>query len=138
MLDGPSFCNVTRVRRCFIRPNGWKRFAGPMATSLWQLLRARRVLILRNAVVFCRVESWLTGRRLVSLPFSDHCDMLVDTAVDLDAITSALEIEVCQRKLRYAEIRTTQTLDTSSLGSHSIHTCCLHQIDLQPNLDIAL
>src|SRR5205085_3632500 len=28
---------------------------------------------LRNGVVLCRVESWLTGRRLVSLPFSDHC-----------------------------------------------------------------
>ena len=33
---------------------------------------------LENAMVFCRVESWLTGRRLVSLPFSDHCEPLVD------------------------------------------------------------
>ena len=33
---------------------------------------------LKNALVFCRVESWLTGRRLVSLPFSDHCEPLVD------------------------------------------------------------
>src|SRR5271166_5866777 len=29
---------------------------------------------LENALVACRVESWLTGRRLVSLPFSDHCE----------------------------------------------------------------
>jgi len=33
---------------------------------------------LSNAVVFCRVSSWLTGQRLVSLPFSDHCEPLVE------------------------------------------------------------
>src|SRR5215467_14482639 len=33
---------------------------------------------LTNAMVFCRIESWLTGRRLVSLPFSDHCEPLCD------------------------------------------------------------
>ena len=33
---------------------------------------------LENGLVFCRVESWLTGRRLVSLPFSDSCELLVD------------------------------------------------------------
>src|ERR1700693_4673560 len=28
---------------------------------------------LTSGIVFCKVRSWLTGRRLVSLPFSDHC-----------------------------------------------------------------
>src|SRR5216683_3051172 len=32
---------------------------------------------LSNGLVFCRIKSWLTGRRLVSLPFSDHCEPLV-------------------------------------------------------------
>jgi len=41
---------------------------------------------LENGILFCQVESWLTGRRLVSLPFSDHCEPLVDTEEDLDAI----------------------------------------------------
>ncbi len=31
---------------------------------------------IRNGLVFCRVDSWLTGRRMVSLPFSDHCEPL--------------------------------------------------------------
>ena len=39
---------------------------------------------LNNAVVFCRVNSWLTGQRLVSLPFSDHCEPLVNNSVELD------------------------------------------------------
>src|SRR3984893_16596959 len=40
---------------------------------------------LEEAVVFCRIEIWLTGRRLVSLPFSDHCQPLA-SGVALDAI----------------------------------------------------
>src|SRR5271165_2171364 len=28
---------------------------------------------LTNGVPFCEISSWLSGRRLVSLPFSDHC-----------------------------------------------------------------
>ena len=90
---------------------------------------------LQNAVVFCRVESWLTGRRLVSLPFSDHCDMLVDAVTDLNAIALELESEVRQQELSYAEIRPTQALDPSTLGPYSTRTYCLHQIDLQPDLD---
>ena len=34
---------------------------------------------LANGLVLCRVRTWLS-RRLVSLPFSDHCDPLVDAA----------------------------------------------------------
>jgi hypothetical protein len=90
---------------------------------------------LENAVVFCRIESWLTGRRWVSLPFSDHCNLLVDAAADLDAIVSGFANEVRQQEVRYAEIRMTQALDTATLGPCSTHTYCLHQIDLKPDLD---
>jgi hypothetical protein len=33
---------------------------------------------LRNGIALCSVSSWLTGERLVSLPFSDHCELLVN------------------------------------------------------------
>ena len=39
---------------------------------------------LRNAMVFCRVDSFLTGCRLVSVPFADHCEPLVDGPKDLE------------------------------------------------------
>ena len=39
-----------------------------------------------SALVFCRVKSWLTGQRLVSMPFSDHCEPLVDSATELQAL----------------------------------------------------
>ena len=38
---------------------------------------------LTNGWVFCEIDSWLTGRRLVSLPFSDHCEPLADNPADL-------------------------------------------------------
>src|SRR5437879_4363805 len=49
---------------------------------------------LSNGVVFCCVSSWLTGRRMVSLPFSDHCEPLVDRPVDLEDLTRSLEQDV--------------------------------------------
>ena len=90
---------------------------------------------LTNAAVFCRVDSWLTGRRLVGLPFSDHCDLLVDARADLAAIASALEREPRQAMLRYVEIRPKYLLDGVSSESHPTYSYCLHQLDLRPTLD---
>src|SRR6185369_4897333 len=49
---------------------------------------------LSNGIVLCRISSWLTGRRMVSVPFSDHCEPLVDTPHAADAIFRELKGEV--------------------------------------------
>ena len=90
---------------------------------------------LTNAAVFCRVNSWLTGRRLVGLPFSDHCDLLVHTQADLAAIASTLQREPLRGMLRYVEIRPRHSLEGLGLESPSCLRYCLHQLDLVPNLD---
>jgi len=41
---------------------------------------------LKNGLVFCKVKSWITGRRMVSLPFSDHCDLLANSAVEQEEL----------------------------------------------------
>ena len=41
-------------------------------------------------LVFCRIHSWLTGRRLVSLPFSDHCEPLYDSEEELQFLARYL------------------------------------------------
>ena len=41
---------------------------------------------LRNALLFCVVRSWLTGSRLVSLPFSDHCEPLIESHEELNLL----------------------------------------------------
>jgi len=90
---------------------------------------------LQNAVVLCRVNSWLTGRRLVSLPFSDHCDPLVADGPVLDSIVSALKNELSRDKFRYVEIRPAHSIDRVAVQFHSTYTYCSHQIDLRRNLD---
>jgi Acetyltransferase (GNAT) domain len=88
---------------------------------------------LQNAAVFCRVDSWLTGPRLVSLPFSDHCDLLTDSIADLATLVSTLKAHMRHENLRYIETRPTRTVIDLAPGS----TCsyCLHHIDLKPDVD---
>jgi CelD/BcsL family acetyltransferase involved in cellulose biosynthesis len=87
---------------------------------------------LENAIVFCQVESALTGRRLVSLPFSDHCDPLVDREDDLRLLSAALDQESSRERWRYVETRalTPFTLITPLLRSEMRYT--FHQVDLSP------
>ena len=44
-------------------------------------------LPLSNGIVLCEINSWLTGRRMVSVPFSDHCEPLLDGPTAAGAIT---------------------------------------------------
>ena len=38
---------------------------------------------LTNGLVLCEVNSWLTGSKWISLPFSDHCEVLVQNRSDI-------------------------------------------------------
>ena len=60
---------------------------------------------LQNAILFCLVDSWLTGRRLVSLPFSDHCEPLVASQAELDVASFDLGTRGPRNNVRYVEIR---------------------------------
>jgi hypothetical protein len=87
---------------------------------------------LEDGLVFCRVKSWITGRRLISLPFSDHCNLLLNNAGDAQLFVSALEETLHREKLRYIEFRPTQPLPGPIW--RSTETYCFHQIDLRPDL----
>ena len=90
---------------------------------------------LGNGLVFCKIQSWLSGGRLVSLPFSDHCQPLADG----QSFTEVLDWLNTSRSLRhwkYVELRPLSDSDTfrSDLvnsGSFSIQT-----LDLRPDLDV--
>jgi Acetyltransferase (GNAT) domain len=89
---------------------------------------------LQNGAVFCSVDSWLTGRRSVSLPFSDHCDLLVDDLADEAALLSFLQQEYLRDKPRYIEMRPLSppriVTDLSCATEEYYH----HRIDLRPDL----
>ena len=90
---------------------------------------------LRNGIVFCQIESWLTGRRLVSLPFSDHCEPLVDDPEDLRIILGALgEGSERPRAWDYIEIRPLRHHQIETSFHESTCDYALHRLDLSPSL----
>lgn len=60
---------------------------------------------LQNGLACCEIKSWLTGGRLVSLPFSDHCEPLFDSHQDLEFLLDSLQPELEPRGWKYVEIR---------------------------------
>lgn len=93
---------------------------------------------IRSGLVFCRVKSWLTGRRLVSLPFSDHCEPLLDSD-EVEFFVQSLEAEVRARHWDYIEVRPVSgSFDPNGegLGFRPATRYRLHSIDLQPDLDV--
>lgn len=59
---------------------------------------------LKDGLVFCGVRG-LLGARLVSLPFSDHCEPLVNDPENLTAMMEFLRSEVEQGRCRSFELR---------------------------------
>jgi hypothetical protein len=87
---------------------------------------------LRNGVVLCRVRSWITGRRLVSLPFSDHCEPLIDSPADAEDIFVRLRACCDSDGWKYVELRPRDpdffALETA--GPQICRNYYLHTIDL--------
>ena len=86
-----------------------------------------------NGLVFCRVKSWLTGRRVVSLPFSDHCTPLVDRAEELVEFLAKLKQDRTRGK--YVEIRCLAGQPAAAAGLAVAAAYCLHRLDLSPSHD---
>ncbi|AMY12987.1 FemAB-related protein, PEP-CTERM system-associated [Luteitalea pratensis] len=77
---------------------------------------------LENGLVACRVNTWLV-RRLVSLPFSDHCDPLVSSTDEATALGASLSAEMTNGKWRTLEIRTrTVSIDLPEGETYALHT----------------
>lgn len=99
---------------------------------------------IKNGIVFCRVQSWLTGRRLVSVPFADHCNPLfhVDDNhlhADEDArLMAFLETLAAQERCEYIELRLLGT-DGPLCGASGLAqsaTFVHHRLDLTPELPV--
>ncbi len=89
---------------------------------------------LHDGLVFCRVESWLTGRRLVSLPFSDHCEPLLQRSGDLQGFLQNVREETEAKKWRYIEIRPQESLAVPIPGLHVAARYTLHRLNLRADL----
>jgi Acetyltransferase (GNAT) domain len=93
---------------------------------------------LSNGLVFCKVKSWITGRRLVSLPFSDHCDLLAASSAEQEVLLAHIGKYVARNGYAHAEIRprtTEEPAQFAAAGLQATETFCLHRLSLDLPLD---
>jgi CelD/BcsL family acetyltransferase involved in cellulose biosynthesis len=88
---------------------------------------------LSNALVFCKIKSPFTGRRLVSLPFSDHCEPLVDRTSDFHALSAHVIHIVDQQHWGYLEIRPIREIPELPRRFGISHNYFFHLLDLRPS-----
>jgi len=86
---------------------------------------------LTNGIVFCRIRSLLTGRRFVSLPFSDHCEPLVNNSTELDDLLLHMKQYVDAGKWKYIEIRPTSYRPGTQTGLGKTIVYSFHRLDLR-------
>ncbi len=90
---------------------------------------------LKNALLFCAVRSWLTGDRLVSLPFSDHCEPLVDDVEQFRALCAHAESLRVREGRKFLEMRSANPCLEFDKDFVRANTYTLHRVDLRPSLD---
>ena len=93
---------------------------------------------LKNGLVGCEIDSWVTGRRLVSLPFSDHCEPLFDSSAELLFMIRSLQANLTRQKWKYLEVRPIDwnlgQLDEST-GFSTAARYFLHRLNLQGEVE---
>jgi hypothetical protein len=90
---------------------------------------------LSNGIVFCRINSWITGRRLVSLPFSDHCELLCESKDELSFLVRYLQSACDHEEWKYLEIRPVTGDSCSPVSEMRFRPTAkyfLHTVDLRP------
>jgi hypothetical protein len=93
---------------------------------------------LKNGLLFCQVNSWLTGSRLVSLPFSDHCEPLCESPEEMVSLTSGCQGFLNAQRERYLEVRPTGDdfgRTCSEAGFTPVGSYFLHVMDLRRDLE---
>src|SRR3989442_12036434 len=90
---------------------------------------------LTNGMVLSRVYSPITGRRLVSLPFSDHCEPLVERSEELENLIHSLELDCISERCKYFEVRPRTALAVPPRGLEPTQTFYFHSVDLTPEIE---
>lgn len=85
---------------------------------------------LAGGLAFCRVNSPLTGSRLVSLPFSDHCEPLVNRMEEFLLLFAGVKQLAARSKFKYVEFRPLSLLPEPEAGLEQSESFCFHKLDL--------
>lgn len=88
---------------------------------------------LDHAIVFCKISSTLTGRRCISLPFSDHAAVLADEGDSRELIAAATH-QLASEGWRNLEVRPTTPLD-DTIPADAAPSYAWHLLDLTPSIE---
>jgi CelD/BcsL family acetyltransferase involved in cellulose biosynthesis len=86
---------------------------------------------LQNGLVLFRVSSWITGPRLVSLPFADHCEPLISDPAESKEFTMWLREECRSKHQRYFELRPLLEVPSAEYGLEPARSFWFHELDLE-------
>lgn len=90
---------------------------------------------LTDGLAFCQISSWLNRRRLVSLPFSDHCAALVESSEQLASLLGHLQAKVDRGQWSHIELRTPDLRLPRETAFRESERFAFHKLDLRPGLN---
>lgn len=91
---------------------------------------------LSDGMVLCKVSSWITGTRLVSLPFADHCEPLSSGQGEAADFMGRLRKECDRQRWRYVELRPLSGAPGMGDGLRPSGSYWTHELDTRPNLEV--
>jgi hypothetical protein len=91
--------------------------------------------LLEDGLLLCRVASWITGTRAVSLPFADHCDPLLNAADEIPKFANWLRTECDRQRWKYFELRPRSWDERVCNPLSRSRSYCLHTLDLTRPLE---
>ena len=89
---------------------------------------------LNDGIVLCRVSSWITGTRLVSLPFADHCEPLMNSHDESNEFMDRLRRECDGQGWQYVEMRPLSCTPDIGGGLRPSGSFWVHELDTRPNI----
>jgi len=89
---------------------------------------------LKDGLLFCEMQSWITGQRMVSLPFSDRCEVLSGDAAGQQKLVAGLRDLADRHRCRYAEIRSSWESEPAAGNWRPSEHFCWHRMALEAPL----
>ncbi|HEY1903549.1 MAG TPA: GNAT family N-acetyltransferase [Terracidiphilus sp.] len=127
---------ASHPRSSVFHHKGWlKALAGTYGYRPLVLTRTPPGERLSDGIVFCEVKSWITGSRLVSLPFADHSEPLLNESDASFDLTEWMRTECRQHKWKYVELRPIYWEMHSDCPLVASQSFWLHTLNLAPSLD---
>lgn len=94
------------------------------------------VLDIEGGVPLMLVDSWLTSKRLVGLPFSDLCTPLLPASRDPDEVMRTVAVESARSGVSSLELRGRPAADMRLCGYTNGTSFYQHIIELRPDADL--